>query len=173
MSHAILVAYASRYGSTREIAEYLQDELWRETNRRVDLMDLSEVKDLSPYHAVVAGSAIYEAAWLDPMVHFLTENEAVLKDKELWLFSSGPVEEGSPAALLGGWKFPEHLEPLIERLAPRDVTVFSGKFDPERLNLDDWCIQRNLRTQAADFRDWKAIRAWADQVARCLAPTRV
>lgn len=167
----ILVAYSSRYGSTHEIAECIAEQLRELQDGRVDLCEAGQVQDLPSYRAVVLGSAIYEGHWLDSARHLLTDHEDQLQGKDLWLFSSGPVQEGSPAALLGGWKLPENLEPVATRLRPHDIKVFSGKFDADRVNLDDWCLQREMRLEHADYRDWTAIGAWACEIAQTLMAT--
>ena len=63
MSSRILVTYASRAGSTASIAEAIGKTLI-EGGAQVDVIPMNEVKDLSAYRAVVAGSAIRGSKWL-------------------------------------------------------------------------------------------------------------
>jgi len=73
----ILVAYASRSGSTSEVAEKIADTL---ANRRVevDLMQVKNVKDLSAYRMVVIGSGVYMGRWFPEAVNFVKKNQSAL-----------------------------------------------------------------------------------------------
>ena len=64
MSQKILITYASRTGSTAEIAEAIGKTL-SEENAQVDILPMQAVKDPSPYQAVIVGSAIRKSKWLD------------------------------------------------------------------------------------------------------------
>jgi menaquinone-dependent protoporphyrinogen oxidase len=57
MSQKILVTFASRTGWTAGVAEAIGKTL-KENGAHVDVLPMSQVKDLTPYEAVVAGSAI-------------------------------------------------------------------------------------------------------------------
>jgi menaquinone-dependent protoporphyrinogen oxidase len=60
MNDRILVTYASRGGSTAGVAETIGRTL-AESGAQVDVLPMQAVKDLTPYQAVVAGSAIQAA----------------------------------------------------------------------------------------------------------------
>ena len=70
MSRRTLVAYASRAGSTAEVAEAIGRTL-AEDGAQVDVRLVKEVADLSPYRAVVAGSAIQGGKWLPEAMQFV------------------------------------------------------------------------------------------------------
>ena len=90
MNTQILVAYATKYGATAEIAEKIGQVL-REAGLRTDVLPVDRVSDLSPYQAVVLGSAVYIGKWRKEAVKFLQANEKALAEKLVWLFSSGPT----------------------------------------------------------------------------------
>jgi menaquinone-dependent protoporphyrinogen oxidase len=54
MTGPILIAYASRYGTTREVAEAIAATL-REHELNVEVLAAAAVDDLGPYGAVVLG----------------------------------------------------------------------------------------------------------------------
>src|SRR6266540_6285422 len=85
-----LVAYATEMGSTREIAEAIGDEIAR-TGIEVDVVPAAGVTDVRPYQAVVVGSALYMGRWRRPAVLLLKRHTAVLRDRRVWLFHSGPI----------------------------------------------------------------------------------
>jgi len=160
----ILIAYASRYGSTREIAEAIQRVL-RDRGRAVDVRPASEVARLEGYRAVVLGSALYSGSWLEDAREFLESFQEELSALPLWLFSSGPTVAGDPVEALDGWTFPDDLQELREASGARDVALFAGRIDPDLLDLQDWLINRSMRGVSGDFRNWSRIEAWATHIA--------
>ena len=86
----VLVAYASKRGSTAEIAESVAETL-RGAGLEVDCLESGEVTDVSPYDAVVLGSAVYMKRWRGDARHFLRKHSDQLAERPLWVFSSGPV----------------------------------------------------------------------------------
>ncbi len=160
----ILIAYASRYGSTREIAETLGRVL-RERGRAVDVRPAGEVARLEGYRAVVLGSALYSGSWLEDAKEFLESFQEELSGLPVWLFSSGPTTPGDPEEALGGWTFPDDLLELKAAVGASGVALFAGKIDPEALSLQDWLINRSMRGVSGDFRNWSRIEAWATHIA--------
>ena len=94
-------------------------------------------------------------------VKFLKAKQKALKEKQVWIFSSGPTGEGDPVELLEGWKYPKKLERIIESIAPKDIAVFHGAVFTESLTpIHGWMI-RNVNSPVGDFRDWEMIASWA------------
>ncbi len=155
----ILVAYASKYHSTAEIAEEIGKTLQQIEGFEVDVREVSTVKGLSQYRAVVLGSAVYMGQWQPAAIQFMTAYETELVQLPVWLFSSGPTGEGDGTET---WKFPDALRPLATRIAPRDIAVFSGKLDPKNLQFGERTVVNALHTPTGDFRDWDAIRGWVN-----------
>jgi menaquinone-dependent protoporphyrinogen oxidase len=159
-----LVAYGTKYGATAEIAEKI-GELLRQAGLEADVLPADRVSGLSAYAAVVLGSAVYIGRWRKEAARFLEANQAALAEKPVWLFSSGPTGEGDPVELTQGWKLPGKLQPIADRIGTRDIAVFHGASDPERLNfLEKWMLN-NVKAPVGDFRDWEAIASWAGGIA--------
>lgn len=169
MQPKVLVAYATKYGATAEIAQRIGQVL-REPGLQAEVLPADRVHDLSPYQAVVLGSAVYAGMWRKEAVEFLTVHEAALAQRPVWLFSSGPTGEGDPVQLMKGWSFPEAQRAIADRIRPRDVVLFHGLIDPKRLSLPEKLIAKGVKAPLGDFRDWEAITAWAAAVARALRP---
>ncbi len=165
----ILVAYASKYGATAEIAEKI-GEVLRSSGLNISILPTHEVRDVNPYDAVVLGSGVYAGHWLKEAVAFLESNEKTLATKPFWVFSSGPTGEGDPVEIMHGWRVPEAQQPVIDYIKPRGITLFHGKIDPHKLHLADKLIVKAVRAKVGDFRNWEAIGTWAKGIASALQP---
>ena len=170
MNQKVLVTYASKYGATAGIAEKIADVL-RGAGLQVDLKPVKEARDLSPYGAVVLGSAVYIGAWQKDAEKFIKKNKQALSKMPVWIFSSGPTGEGDPVELLQGWTFPEKLKPIADLINPQGVTVFHGAIDAQKLNFFLRWMLRNVDGAFGDFRDWDAIDAWALEIGESLNAT--
>lgn len=167
MSKPVLVAYSSRYGSTREIAECI-GEVLRHNGWLAEIRPCDTVSELDNYRGVVLGSAVYDGTWLEEAAHFLASHQNELKNLPLWLFSSGPTREGTAPLISGEWTFPQPLQELLHQIQPRGVVLFAGKVDAARLSLDDWCENRAVRAESRDLRNWDKIGHWAQEIAQSL-----
>jgi menaquinone-dependent protoporphyrinogen oxidase len=163
----VLVAYATKYGATAEIAERIGQVL-RQAGLHTDVLPVDRVSDLTPYNAVVLGSAVYIGKWRKDATKFLQANEEMLAERQVWLFSSGPTGEGEPVELLNGWRFPKAQQPIADRIQPRDVAVFHGDVNGKKLNLIEKWMLKNVEAPIGDFRDWETITAWATAIADVL-----
>src|SRR5436305_9128983 len=88
IGRSVLVAYASRYGSTRVVAERVAKRL-REHSNRVELRSVEQVDEVSPYDAVVFGSAVFNQRWIPEGEEFVRRNLDPLAARPVWLFSVG------------------------------------------------------------------------------------
>jgi menaquinone-dependent protoporphyrinogen oxidase len=170
MDDQVLVVYATKYGATAEIAEKV-GEVLRQAGLHTDVLPAGRVRDLRPYKAVVLGSAVYMGKWLKEAEKFLRANEKTLAGRAVWLFSSGPTGKGDPVELVRGWRFPEALRPIADRIRPRDIAVFHGNADVGKLNFIEKRILGNVKAPLGDFRDWDAITSWATTIADVLSRT--
>lgn len=164
MPSSVLVAYASKYGATKEIADKIHLTL-QQTGLQAELLPAEEVESPEAYDAIILGSAVYAGMWRKQAIRFLEQHQGTLSTKPTWIFSSGPTDMGDPVELLNGWTFPEAQQPLADRIRPRQVTVFHGALDPSRLNLAEKLIIKGIKAPTGDFRDWDAIQAWAQAIA--------
>lgn len=163
MSSKILVAYATRYGSTRQIAERIADVL-REKGQQVDVEQASAVTDLGPYSAIVVGAPLYIGKILKDATAFLERHRAALEAKPVALFTPGPVRGSDDMA-----EARKQLGPVLEKigwLKPKAVEMFVGAYDPAKLRGLDKLVTKPKASPlygigASDDRDWGAIEAWA------------
>jgi len=171
----VLIAYASKYGATREIAERLADRI-RAAGLEAQAQPVTTVSDLSACDAVVIGSAAYIGHWQKEATEFVQSNSAVLAGRPTWLFSSGPLGNeptNAPGLDQRGAAEPKEIAELRATISPRDHRVFFGALDPAKLGFRDRAIRilpagRALLPEG-DFRDWQDVNAWADSIAGDLA----
>ena len=164
MTVKILVAYASKHGATAEIAGKIGEVLTQD-GFEVDVMPANHAGDLAQYNAVVLGSAAYIGQWRKEAVKFIRNNENTLAGMSAWLFTSGPTGEGDPVELLQGWRYPGKIQSAIDHIKPRDIAVFHGALDVNKLNFFEKFILKMVKAPVSDFRDWDTINSWAKAIA--------
>lgn len=170
MTETVLIAYATKYGATAEIAEALAEAI-RAVGLTVVVESAETVRDVGQYGAVVVGSAVYMGQWRKEAKEFLARHEAALKQRPVWLFSSGPTGEGDPQVLLKGWQLPDDVLKVAERIAPREIVVFHGDMATDKLNMMEKFIIKRVGAPTGDFRDWDTIRAWGAAIAGAVRAT--
>ena len=168
----VLVTYASRSGSTTEIANKIAEVL-RIKGDKVSVLPVTSVTDLNAYNAVVLGSAVYVGHWMKEAAEFLEMHEGALSTRPVWIFSSGPTGQGDPVERLHGWRFPQAQQAIADRVKPCDIVLFHGEIDMHDLNFGEKIMIRALGAPTGDFRDWNAITAWAESIAQVLHPLEV
>jgi menaquinone-dependent protoporphyrinogen oxidase len=166
----ILVAYASKRGSTAEIAETIAATLRRE-GLGVCLEQAENVQSLAPYDAVVLGSAVYMKRWRGDARHFLKKHRKALKQMPFWVFSSGPV--GDPANDNPEWVEPPQIVHKVEELGGREHVVFGGCLPAEPKNVIEKAMVEGTPRELRDRRDWAEIRDWAKQIPVALTAAHV
>ena len=159
MSDTILVGYATRYGSTQQVAEVIAETL-RESRLVVDLKPLREVRSLDGYHAVVIGAPLFMFHWHKDALNFLSRQRQALQARPVAVFALGPVNDP-----YDNMEWQDSRAQLDKELAqfpwfsPLALEIFGGKYDPATLRFPLKIFAG--AAPASDIRDWDAIRAWA------------
>ena len=166
----VLVAYATRYGSTRDVAEAVAVTL-KEGGIETDVKPAREVRSLDGFGAVVLGTPLYMGALHKDVRALLERNQAALERTPLAVFALGPIraEDGVEGSR-------EQLFTALAKLplpAPAATAVFVGAYDPARLGFKDKMIAALPASPlhgvpAHDDRDWDAIRAWAREAGELI-----
>jgi menaquinone-dependent protoporphyrinogen oxidase len=161
MDSRVLVAYATRTGSTKEVATVIANIL-RDRGITVDLQPVNTVQSLQPYSAVVLGAALYIFRLHRDMRRFLSANRAALGKVPVALFVLGPTEKGEK-------QWAEAQSQLDKQLAkfpwftPVATRIVGGRFDPAQLGFPfSWTMRR---APVSDALDWDAIRDLANDLA--------
>ncbi len=168
MSDKILVTYATRYGSTQEVAEAIAERL-RERGLAIDVAPARQVQSVDAYRAIVLGAPLYIGAWHKDAVNLLSRHREALATRPVAVFALGPLNNGEEERVSARTDLDKELAKHAW-FKPSAVEIFVGKYDPAKLRFP-----HNLLTiapasplhqlPASDHRDWAAIRAWADSLA--------
>ena len=175
----VLVVYASRHGATQGIAERIATTL-AQYGLEVTVGPVESAVDPADYDAVVIGSAAYFFRWMKKARQFVRRNRAVLAERPVWLFSSGPLgteandDKGRDKRTV---TVPKEIAEFIEAIHPRDHRVFFGALIPSKLGFIHGLIFKMPANRdhailpEGDFRDWNDIEHWAREIAQSLKAT--
>ena len=162
MSTSVLVAYATKYGSTEEVAQAVAATL-RDSGAAVDCLPVREVRSLDQYRAVVLGAALYMGHLNKDALQFLDRNRATLASLPVAIFALGPVHADEKEFKSAREQLDKELV-KFPWLAPRTTEILGGRFDPAKLMFPYTLIPALKKMPASDARDWTAIRDWASSL---------
>ncbi len=168
MKKKILIAYGSRCGSTGGVAEAIGQVLSK-AGAGVDVHPLKDVNDLSPYQAVVVGSAIRMGKWLPEAVEFVKAHQSTLSRLPVTYFAVCLTMKDD--TLENRRKALSFLDPVCKQfpqVKPLDIGLFAGAVDYKKLSFAYSLILKVKGAPEGDFRNWEAIRTWAAGVSPVL-----
>jgi menaquinone-dependent protoporphyrinogen oxidase len=160
----VLVAYASKMGSTKEIAEVIGQEL-EAAGLHATVVSCAADPSLNDFDGVIIGSALYTRRWVKAATRYLKRHARELDSDSTWLFHSGPCGEGARNEQV---PTPRAVTRVIGPRGLRAPVTFGGRLDAEHATgrLSRWMAAEG--PLSGDFRDWTRIRAWASEIARQL-----
>jgi menaquinone-dependent protoporphyrinogen oxidase len=166
MNNKILVTYASRNGSTTGVAHAI-GKILAEREVHVDVLPMQEVADLTPYRAVVAGSAIQAAKWLPEAMQFIRIHRVELECRPFAAFlvcMTLAMNKGDYREQVAAW-----LDPVCAMVRPVSKGLFAGVLETRKLHSMGDRVKFRLSValgvwSEGDHRDWNAIRAWAESL---------
>jgi menaquinone-dependent protoporphyrinogen oxidase len=160
----VIVAYATRSGSTRGVAEQIAERL-RATGLDVDSIPAERVAG-AEFDALVLGSAVFDQRWMPAAVQLVHDIAPALQGRPVWLFSVGML--GDDRRVFGSLvrREPKDIAELRGLVRARDYRVFAGAIAREQWPPVSRLFARALGVRIGDNRNWPAIEAWADGIAR-------
>ena len=167
MSAPVLIAYATKHGSTAEIAEAIGADL-RAMGCEAEVRPVADVWEVGRYGTVVVGSAVYHGRWRRDALDFLARFESDLATRRTWLFSSGPTggtpesdaKVGAVLAREAPPPAPADVRRIAERICAIGHETFGGRVcDGMSGFLERWMPR-------GDWRDFDQVRAWARMIGR-------
>jgi menaquinone-dependent protoporphyrinogen oxidase len=156
----ILIATASRHGSTRELGQWLGSSISaRLANSAVpatvDVRDAADVDSIAEYDAVVIGSGVYMGRWLRDARSLVAREQSELETRPVWLFSSGPIGSDTPAATRSKWN---------EASWAIEHKVFGGKLDRSVLSRFERAVVKMINADDGDDRSRAEVDEWAGAI---------
>jgi menaquinone-dependent protoporphyrinogen oxidase len=162
----ILVTYASKMGSTKEIAETVGRQL-QTSGMQVSVAPCKDRVSPEGFDAVIIGSAIYTRRWMKSATRYLKRYADRLDRDRTWLFHSGPCGEGARDEHV---QAPRAVKRVIARHGLSAPVTFGGRLDVDHATgpVSRWMSAEG--PLSGDFRDWDRIRTWASDIAHQLDP---
>lgn len=163
MSTKVLVAYATKAGSTAEIAGRIADTL-QEKGHIVDLLSIDHVKSPDGYDTIILGSAARAGSVLPEVTTFVNRNQAILQEINFHMFLvcmtlKEDTEDNRKIVSA-------YLQPIREMIDPDCEGLFAGVMDYSKLNFFEKMLAKALKAPEGDFRKWDQIITWAEEVAQ-------
>jgi len=163
MEKKVLVTYASKYGSTGGVADVIAKELCAR-GVSADVALIKNARNIGSYQGVVIGSAIYMGRWMSEAVDFVKKNKEVLRRVPVAYFLvcmtlSRPTEKNRAEVLA-------YMDPILKgipEIKPVGLGTFAGAMHYGNLSWIYKKILKSKGTPEGDYRDWNAIRSWAQE----------
>jgi menaquinone-dependent protoporphyrinogen oxidase len=163
MAAHILVAYATRNGSTAEIALAVAKEL-EQAGAVVTVADMKMISSVADYTAVVIGAPLYMGGLVRDMAQFVGRHKESLRNIPVAAFTVGiSPKNPDPGAVV---QAAGALDAAVVPLKPVASIVFAGKLDPAKLSFIQRKMTELVKSPVGDFRDWDTIATWARELPR-------
>lgn len=161
MSPPILIVYASKHGSTHEVADAIAATL-AEQGTAVEVRPADAVATLDGYAGVILGGALYMGRLHRNARGFLKHHRAALAQLPFAVYAMGPINEDERQFAGARDQLDRALHHTPE-LHPVSTAIFGGVINPGELHFP------MSRMPASDLRDWEGIRAWAEEAVAGIA----
>lgn len=167
-SWKILIACASQFGSTTKVAETIGKVL-RKYGATVEIQLIKNVNNVNSYDAIIIGSPIQYDRWRPEAVKFVTDNQDVLSRLPVaYFFTCLVLSKQTAKAKQQAIKYSQKLDSLVSQVKPVSIGGFAGVLDYGRMPFFLCLIAKGifaiLGVKEGDYRDWTAIRLWAEGI---------
>ena len=157
----VLVAYGSKRGGTKGLAEMLATDLEAE-GMEVEVRDAGEVKSVADYDAVVIGGSLYMFRWNKKTRRMVRRCTRELRERPTFFFSSGPLDDSATEKEIPPIK---SVAALMARVGATEHMTFGGRMLPDARGFPAGAVAKN---NAGDWRDPEHVATWAHRVAGLL-----
>ena len=165
----ILIAYASRFGTTGGVAERI-GRVFCEKGQTADVRHIKNMGDIESYDAAVIGSAVRSSKWLPEAVQFVQENRKTLSRMPVAYFLTClATAQKTPDARSTAQSYMDSALQEVPEVKPVDTGLFAGVLDYGKMNFIMRAVMKSKMKDKGvaegDYRDWNGIRSWAENVA--------
>ena len=151
----VLVAYGTKMGGTKGLAEMLGSDLV-DLGHAAEVLPAKNVKDIDGYEAVILGGALYYfVSWHKDARSFVKRHRNALRQRPVWLFSSGPLDDSATEKDIPPVR---SVRKAMDQIGARGHVTLGGRLQEKNGNLP-----------IGDWRDPAHVRRWAEQIAGELA----
>ena len=161
MTNRLLVTYATKAGSTAEIAAKIGEHL-NERGFSVDVINVKSKPDPKEYQAVILGSCIRMGTWLPEMIDYIKANQVSLNATQTALFTvhmqNAGEDETSKTARTA------YMDKVRTLMPGSEEVYFLGSMDFTKLSILDRLISKMVKAEESDQRDWDHIKLWSETV---------
>lgn len=167
MAEKLLVAYATRYGSTEEVAHSITSTL-SQLGIHVDVSPMHDIHTIDDYDAIILGAPLYIGKLHNNAHHFLARFKEQLVRKPIAIFALGPISNDEEEMQGSRNQLDRNLG-HYDWLKPIAVEMFVGKYDPAKLNFFHKLLTVLPASPihgltATDNRNWDAINKWTNDL---------
>ncbi len=168
MKKRVLIVYASRAGSTGEVARIIGQALG-ETGASVDVYPITDANDLNQYQAIIVGSAIRVGKWLPEAAEFVKKHRDKLsRVPAAYFVVCNTMKDDTPENRKKVLAYLDPVRKAAPDIKPVDIGLFAGVIDFSKLSFMDKSMLRMKGVSEGDYRDWAAIKKWGTDVASML-----
>jgi menaquinone-dependent protoporphyrinogen oxidase len=161
----VLVAYGSKHGGTRGIAELVGQAL-NERGLQAEVRAADDVTSVGAYKAVIVGGALYAMRWHRSSRRFVKRHAYSLREVPVWMFSSGPLDVSAMERDIPPVR---QVRVLMHRVGARGHMTFGGRLEED---VKGYPASAMAKKHAGDWRDRGQIHRWADEIATALTSTQ-
>jgi menaquinone-dependent protoporphyrinogen oxidase len=154
----VLVTYGSKRGGTKELAEWVSEEL-RDQGFEVELELPRQAKHVSEYDAVIVGGALYMFHWHKDARRFVKCHVKELRQRPTYFFASGPLDDSATKSDIPPVK---GVQALVDRVGAAGHVTFGGRLTADAKGFPASAMAKG---HAGDWRDRGQVQAWVDAVA--------
>lgn len=154
----ILIAYGSKRGGTAGLAKMIGDEL-SVAGLETVVEPAREVKRIDDFDAVVIAAALYAFRWHRDARWFARRHAKALRERPVWLVSSGPLDESATASDIPPVK---QAAKVMSSIGARGHVTFGGRLEPDAKGFPASAM---AKTKAGDWRDQAHVHRWASAIA--------
>lgn len=162
----VLVTAASKHGATEEMAAVIGQTIAAQ-GFDVSVLPADEVVSVEAFGAVVLGSATYAGRWMESARRLAEREQAALRERPVWLFSSGPIGDPPLPA-----EDAADVATITEAVGAVGARRFGGRLDRGALGMVERAVVKVMRVPERDDRNWEEVRDWANEIAQSLDPGR-
>jgi len=178
MMNRILIVYGTRYGTTTEVVQDMNNTA-KELGVQVDVVHLEKgvsFPEPEEYDLVIIGSGIQAGQWTKRPLKYIEEKLDALSRTKVALFVVSGYA-GNPDKVAEAQA--EYLDSMPEKfpgLSPISTALIGGVFEFKKYNLVVRALVKNIVKkqyppgadipEKIDFRDWDIIRDWITELVQ-------